>query len=100
MQELYAFMESANATLDASLEDDAGLLSPMASVRSSSLPPSAKATPRSLPSTEVGRGCVGRAAWGRGWLAWPVLGHQRPSPAPILTTRCCAPSHLCSRAPP
>lgn len=48
--ELYSFMDAANSTLDAALEEDPSSLSPSGSLRAGSLPPSLKATPRSLPS--------------------------------------------------
>ncbi len=50
VHELYSFMDAANSTLDAALEEDASSLSASASLRGGSLPPSLKATPRSLPS--------------------------------------------------
>lgn len=84
MQELYTFMASANATLDASLEDDAGPLSAMASLRTSSLPPSAKATPRGLPSTEVGSAAGG---WRLGGWGAPLVPAPELSRLAILSHR-------------
>lgn len=51
VQDLYAFMHSANATLDSSLEEDS---SPQSTARRGSmLVSSIKATPRGLPSAEA-----------------------------------------------
>lgn len=102
MQELYSFMDAANSTLDAGLEEDAGNLSPSSSLRGGSLPPSLKATPRSLPSEVscdglklTGSGCqktaalagcagmhrVAQTAWsGRLQRAWT----NTPGPVPSM----------------
>lgn len=76
-QELYAFMGSANATLDESLDSSPSSLASVSSMGSGSLPPSLRATPRGLPSVEArvvvcaavvacahlsGRRCICRAA--------------------------------------
>ena len=51
MTELYSFMATANSTLDESLENEPP--SSISSLHGSSLPASAKATPRGLPSAEA-----------------------------------------------
>lgn len=94
MQELYAFMATANATLDESLEDDGGPLSASASLRSGHL--STKSTPRGLPSAEASAGGL----WWRWWglLLLPLLPgaqlqnaektagtHSLQSPTPLMS---------------
>jgi len=73
VHELYTFMETANATLDESLEEDEEPLSAMASLRAASLPPSVKATPRGLPSGEVSNCCCARLHCAVHLLFWALL---------------------------
>jgi hypothetical protein len=88
VRELYAFMATAKATLDESLEEgDEGALSAVASTRSASLPPSAKATPRGLLTAEASRACCCAHAELSRWQHCCRFCNSCDAPSPKLSGR-------------